>query len=176
MFPALPQNLGPWLFVFWGLAFLCFWSLVVAMISFVGGWHTLAKTYPAEETTFRIASENTGKQFRWTSLVMGPRYFPTNYGNCVNVVVSDLGIRVAVTPLFRTLHPPIQIPWSAIESCTLGKQMLLFKCATTNVTDVKNPLKFFGKCAEEIDRVWSNRASGDERVASGDDYVDAERR
>lgn len=174
--PALPQNLGPWLFLLWAVLFLCFWSLVIALMSLLGGWHYLAKAYPAEETTFRIAGDRTGKRFRWTSLVMGPRYFPTNYGNCVNVVVSDLGIRIAVTPLFRSLHPPILVPWSAIESCNLGRQMLLFTCATINVSRVNNALKFYGKCAEEIDRVWSTRVTGSQASSTAYDYVDAERR
>lgn len=175
MFPALPQNLGPWLFVFWAVAFLCFWPLTIAMVSLVGGWHQLAKKYPAEETTFRIAGENNGKRFRWASLVMGPSYFPTNYGHCVNLVVNDLGTRMAVTPLIRTLHPPLFIPWSAVESCTMGRELRFFTCITVNVSGVKNALKFYGKCAEEIDRVWSIRGSRTQVNAAVRDYVDAER-
>jgi hypothetical protein len=175
MMPALPQNLGPWLFVFWAVLFLCFWSLVVALISIVGGWRYLAKSYPAEETTFRIAGGNVGKRFRWTSLVLGPRFFPTNYGNCVNVVVNDLGIRIAVMPLFRTLHPPILIPWSAIERSTLDRQFQFFTRATVEVTGSAHPLRFYGNCAREIDRVWAGRETSVNVEAARRNYVNFKR-
>jgi len=131
--------------------------VLVAIISKVGGWYQLSKLYPAEETTYRMADESTNKSFRWASLVMGPPYFPTNYGNCLSVVVSAQGIRVAVGLLFRTLHPPLFIPWSAVRNCTLDRTLAIFTRATVEITGVAHPLQFYGNCAREIDRVWIAR-------------------
>ena len=144
-----------------------FWCSVVVMISFIGGWHSLAKVYRAEETTFRIARRDEGKRFRWASLAMGPNYFP-KYGNCVNVVVSERGIGLRVWLIFRVFHPPLLIPWSAVESCDLDKQILIFTRATVYLRDRSNPIRFYGKCAWQIESDWANRnAAGDAQVPLG---------
>lgn len=157
-FPPLP-NIAPWEAVVGSAALLAFSCLVVAIVSVIGGWYRLSKLYPAEETTYRMADETTSKKYRWASLVMGPPYFPTNYGNCLNVVVSDQGVRIAVGLLFRTLHPPIFIPWSAVESCTLDRQFAIFTRATVEIDGIAHPLRLFGNCAREIDRLWKERAT-----------------
>jgi len=40
------------------------------------------------------------------------------FGVCrfvVNATVSETGLRLAAIPLYRLFHPPIHIPWSAID-------------------------------------------------------------
>jgi hypothetical protein len=151
----LPPNLAPWEAVLTGAALLVFWCFVIAMVSVIGGWHRLSKLYPAEETSFRIANQDDGKIFRWASLVMGPRYFPTNYGNCVNVNLSAIGVRLWVMLLVRPMHPPLLIPWTAIESCRLDKELLIFDCAAIQVRGVASPLRIFGRAGRAINHYWS---------------------
>src|SRR5262245_25875598 len=109
--PPLPD----WEFLLLGIPILMlFWSGIIAVVSVIGGWYTLAKRFRQEETTFRIGGATNGevKKFGWSTLKMGPRFFPTNYGSCVTVSVGEQGIGLKVMPGFRILHPPLLIPWS----------------------------------------------------------------
>ena len=47
---------------------------------------------------------------------LGSGLFPVNYGNCLFVTVGHLGLALSVLFMFRILHPPLLIPWSAIEA------------------------------------------------------------
>ncbi|MGD9635064.1 MAG: hypothetical protein AB7G28_02905 [Pirellulales bacterium] len=135
---------------------LVFWSLVIAIVSLVGGWHNLAKQFRRQETTFRISTEPIEK-FRWASLKMGPVYFPTNYGSCVTVTLSDDGLGLAVMPLIRPLHPPLLIPWNAIEGCTLGKELALFDRAKVQLREFANPLRIYGRAGRAVYRNWLSK-------------------
>lgn len=168
--PNLPQAAPPWVYVLLGLlAFLGIWCVVSSMISFLGGWWSLAKKYPAEETTFWIADAGNERRFRWTSLTMGPPYFPSNYGNCINVVVDDRGIEIRVMWMFRLMHPPVRIPWDAIESCETARFFLIYRQAIVGINNVSHPIRFFGKCGDAIDEAWRRRSDGG-RVASPDEW------
>jgi hypothetical protein len=155
----LPPNFAFWEAVLIGAALPIFWCLIIAFASVLGGWYRLSKLYPADQTRFGIAGENDGRRFSWTTLVMGPPLFPTNYGNCVNVVVNEWGIRVDVALLFRTLHPPFLIPWSAVENCRLDRQLAIFTRATVEVAGVPYPLRFYGRAARAIECQWTERCA-----------------
>jgi hypothetical protein len=151
LLPQIPN----WLLPFVGIPVgMVFWCLVVASISFIGGWHALAKSYRREESMFRIAGANEGEQFRWASLSMGPPFFPTNYGNCVTVFVGELGIGLQVMPLLRMLHPPLLIPWDAIEKCELDKEMLIFSRVKVEVGVLPHALRIYGRAAQAIESAW----------------------
>ena len=87
-----------------------FWSGIIAGIAYLGGWHALARHFRLEQTTFRISDAADGKRFRCASMSMGPKNFPTNYGNCLTIRVHSEGIDLKVWPIFRILHPPLRIP------------------------------------------------------------------
>ena len=159
---AAPPPLADWQFALLAIPlFLAFWSLVIAMVSVIGGWHGLARLYRREETTFSIGGDDPVDKYRWASLKMGPKFFPTNYGNCITVSLSERGLGLSVMPLFRTLHPPLLIPWTAIENCELGKEVGLFDRALIQVQGVANPLRIYGRAGRAIAGYWS------ERVATG---------
>lgn len=143
--------------------FMGFWSLVIAMISFVGGWHDLAKRFRREDSTFRI-NDRPIEKYSWASLKMGPAFFPTNYGNCITVTLSDDGLGLQVMPLFRPLHPPLLIPWTSIETCTQDKELLIFDRTRIQLRELANPLRIYGRAGRAIHRFWS---SGEATVASG---------
>jgi len=152
---AAPPPLADWQIALFAIPlFLCFWSFVIAMISRIGGWHSLAKRFRREETTFRISGGPVEK-YRWTSLKMGLPFFPTNYGNCVTVSLSDDGLGLTVMPLFRPMHPPLLIPWTAIESCTIDKEMRIFDRTNIQVRELANPLRIYGRAGRAIDAYWT---------------------
>ena len=85
--------------------FLCLWFLVAATISFVGGWFSLAKLYrtrvPFNGAKWRMQSG----QMRWLA----------NYNNVLTLGASPEGLYLASMFLFRFMHPPLLVPWSAIK-------------------------------------------------------------
>lgn len=163
----LPPNLAPWTPVFAAAAFVVFWCTIIAVISVMGGWYRLSRLYPAGDTSFRIEDEHQSRTFRWASLSLGPRLLPTNYGNCVTVVVSDEVVQISVIILFRTLHPPLFIPWSAVRNCSLDRHFMIFTRATVEVAGSTHPLRFYGSCAREIDLVWQSRATASQEASGG---------
>ncbi len=44
-----------------------------------------------------------------------------NYSSCLTVYVSKDGLYLSVWPMFRLGHPPLFLPWSAIQKPTLKK-------------------------------------------------------
>lgn len=89
--------------------FIVLWFAVTLLLSFMGGWHELASRF---EAPFPIE----GETFRFTSMALGSGLFPVRYGNCVFVTVGHSGLYISVLFLFRFQHPPLLIPWSAIET------------------------------------------------------------
>jgi hypothetical protein len=157
MIAAAPPNLD-WEFLFLAVPlFIGIWSAVLAFVSLIGGWHGLAKLYRREETTFSIGDDRPVEKFGWTSLKMGPKFFPTNYGNCITVSLSDDGIGLRVMPLFRPLHPPLLIPWTSIESCQRGKEIQIFDRAVIQVQGVAHQIRIYGRAARAIERLWTAR-------------------
>jgi hypothetical protein len=141
------------------LMFAIVWSGVIAAIAYFGGWHELAKTFREEHTTFRIAEAKGGRRFRCASLSMGPKYFPTNYGNCLSIGVSGDGIDLQVWPMFRVLHPPLHIPWQAIVRCERETYFRAFCRTVAYLKNQRHPIRFYGAAGKEIFTAWSLKAA-----------------
>jgi hypothetical protein len=154
------------LFAILALLFPVFWCAVLWLIARLGGWRALAVAYPDRQAVdeahvFRIEdepSDTSQRQFRWQSLTMGPQYFPTNYGSCVNVDIGERGVRLRVSLPFRLFHAPVLLPWSAIEGCESQRVMLFWTRTKVALRDRPHPIYFSGKGAEEIQRVWNEHA------------------
>jgi hypothetical protein len=80
------------------------WLLVSAIISYVGGWTTLAKR-------FRLRRPFVGERWNWQS---GQMRWIAGYRNCLTVGCNREGLYLATMPLFRFRHPPLLIPWEEI--------------------------------------------------------------
>jgi hypothetical protein len=159
--PAVPAPNLDWQFLLLAIpAFLCFWSFVVANIAIIGGWHRLGKLYRRDDVTFSIADGRPVEKYRWSSLKMGPRFFPTNYGNCITVSLSDEGLGLKVMPLFRPLHPPLLVPWSAVESCALDKELGFFDRAAIQLVGVPHPIRIYGRAGRAVDAYLAAHRSG----------------
>ena len=156
----IPVQPGIELFLLFLLLFAIFWCGIMAFISFIGGWHELAKSFPAEENIFRITSRNEGERFRCASMTMGPKYFPTNYGNCLTIDVSREGIGIRIWPVFRFLHPPLLIPWLQVEGCVRENFLLIFTRTALSLNTQRHALRFSGRAGKAIFEEWLQRVGG----------------
>src|SRR5262245_33648505 len=89
------------------------WLFVSAIISYIGGWTTLAKR-------FRLRRSFVGARWSWQS---GQMRWIACYRNCLTVGCSPEGLYLATMPLFRFRHPPLLIPW---EEVAVEPRQILF--------------------------------------------------
>jgi len=103
------------LWVIFPVYFLTLWLLVSAIISYIGGWTTLAKR-------FRLKQPFAGTRFAWQS---GQMRWLTGYGSCLTLGVCPEGLYLATMPLFRFRHPSLLIPWT--EVAIVRRRILFFQ-------------------------------------------------
>jgi hypothetical protein len=98
--------------------FVVTWAFTCAMLSIVGGWHRLAVRFPA-------SSAIDGEKYRFASMSLGSGFFPVSYRSSLFVTVGHSGLALSVLFLLRVMHPPLFIPWSAIETVRSERSWLL---------------------------------------------------
>jgi hypothetical protein len=130
-------------FVAWfPLLFIGVWLLVCALISLTGGWHRLAARFPA-------SSGIDGEAFRFASMSLGSGLFPVRYRNTLFVMVGRSGLGLSVFFPFRVLHPPLFIPWSAVETVRREPSWLMNPVAVY-IRGFDKRLLFHGRAGKRI--------------------------
>ncbi|HEX8552556.1 MAG TPA: hypothetical protein VF681_13495 [Abditibacteriaceae bacterium] len=81
------------------IGFAVLWSLICVLISLVNGWRRLAAKFPA-------SAKPAGRTF----LLQRAHFNGAQYSGCLTVTAGDLGLYLAVWPLFPG-HAPLLIPW-----------------------------------------------------------------
>jgi hypothetical protein len=89
------------------------WLLVSAVISYIGGWATLAKRFRFRPPFLGEKWSGQSGQMRWIA----------GYGNCLTLGCNQQGLYLAIMPLFRFRHPPLLIPWEEIK---IARTRILF--------------------------------------------------
>lgn len=100
------------------------WLFVAAMLSWVGGWHSLAQLYPRTGAA-------TGDDLGVCSISLSRGIFAINYNNSAHITLCHDGLSLETSSLFRRYHPPLFVPWSSIGKCE--RQKLLFEEVTVVV-------------------------------------------
>ena len=85
-------------------------SAMLALMSLIGGWHRLARTY-------RARYDPQGRRYLFASMeIRGRLLLGERYSLCLTVYVSSYGIHLRIWLPFRFFHPPLFIPWRAIQA------------------------------------------------------------
>jgi hypothetical protein len=137
--PALFASIFP-------VYFLALWLLVGAVISLVGGWHSLAGRYRAQGPFTGMKRTMQSGRMRWLA----------NYNNVLTLGASQEGLYLACMFLFRFMHPPLLIPWSEI-TITRSKGLFLEYVTFTMDRELAIPLKIRTPLAEELRMNAGNR-------------------
>ena len=101
----------PLLFVVLNISFG--YVIVSIVISYVGGWASLARK-------FRFRGQFHGSRWRGQSGLM--RWI-AGYHNCLTVGANENGLYLAGFPFLLLGHPPLLIPWNEVSH---AKRMTLF--------------------------------------------------
>jgi hypothetical protein len=125
---------------------LALWLLVSAIISYIGGWTTLAKR-------FRMKTSFVGERWAGQS---GQMRWLAGYGNCLTLGCNPEGLYLATMPLFRFRHPPLLIPW---EEIAISRREILFLSFVRFGLgrDLDIPLYVRSKLADKLRRAAKDR-------------------
>ena len=111
------------------------------------------------------ANKFTGKadfpaDFKWQSLMIGGNIAPANYQFVATTAVNDDGIFLRMGPFFKAFHPPLFIPWSAVESI---EQKKAIKGVYTAISCSDLPrLVLFRKFGDAVFEKWQSRQNAGE--------------
>lgn len=94
--------------------FVLVWLLVSIVISYTGGWLSLARNFRSHASSF------TGSKWRGESGMMRGL---AHYRNCLVLGANPAGLYLAVLLPFRVAHPPLFIPWNEV---TQSKTRIFF--------------------------------------------------
>jgi hypothetical protein len=94
-----------WFAPIFPIYFVSLWLIVATVISLLGGWYALAKS-------FRATHPFSGPSWGWQS---GRMRLLANYNHCLRLGASAGGLYLATLFLFRFMHPPLLLPWSEIK-------------------------------------------------------------
>jgi hypothetical protein len=103
----------------WCVAFTALWCLVAKTLALLG-WQRLARDY-------RVVAPPVGPQLRLDQLKVGP----VSYGGIVTATLADEGLALRTSLLFRVGHPPLLIPWQALEPFVERRFLWLITYRTT---------------------------------------------
>lgn len=132
------------IFVAFPIFFGALWIGITLAMSFIGGWHQLAKHYAA------------------TGQPVGGRGFPrvtgmfgvASYKHVLTVITTDEGIHISNRAVFRFGHPPLFIPFSAIvyarRQTLFFWDYVAFEVGTPPIASVRLPLQVFEGAPVEI--------------------------
>ncbi|MGH7535673.1 MAG: hypothetical protein ACREMG_08815 [Gemmatimonadales bacterium] len=125
--------------------------LIGARLAAAGGWRSLAERYPAPQS-----SPAEVERYRFCSLRMaGGPVGGATYESCVTIGLGEAGILLALWAPFRLFHPPLRIPWSAVETCTA--QELSWGRSVRVGLRGGGSFQAYGNAADAILRWWTER-------------------
>lgn len=102
------------------------WCLVIYIISFTSGWHSLAKIYSTD--TFPEKTKSCSAVFNYV----------TNYNSTLVYAETSEGLYLKTLFLFKIGHRPLFIPWTAMQkyelsSAIFSKYTTSFKIDNTHI-------------------------------------------
>lgn len=100
--------------VAFAVVFGLIWTGVLSLLSFLGGWMSLAREFPA-------MGRIEGSLFRWCSARFS---LFTNYSNCLTIIVSDSALYMRTNMFLRFAHKPLLIPREAVIDYSSGSTFL----------------------------------------------------
>lgn len=93
-------------FPFWlPFLFIGMWLFMTALFSFISGWHSLAYRFRA---TFQPEGQKVSGQVKQMGTI------PEN--RVTHMIISQAGLYLYASLLFRFLHPALLIPWEKVRS------------------------------------------------------------
>ncbi|HEU4884733.1 MAG TPA: hypothetical protein VFT45_20925 [Longimicrobium sp.] len=149
------QELPLWIIPLFPIFFAAMWFGITGALGALGGWGELARLYrePADMVRAPVQRFSMGS----VDLRRGTFSLPMNYSNCVVVEISAAGLHLRTWLPFRFRHPPLLIPWSAMERVQTGT-FLFWRVLTISPRGVGTRMRLYGGPARAVEQVWRQAA------------------
>jgi hypothetical protein len=108
-----------YLFILIPVAFVGMWAGVTALLSFLSGWTSLARSYRG---TLASVENSVGMG----SGIISRFGLPVSYNHVLNVSVGGEGVELSLFPLFALTSPRLLIPWSDMAECRSYRALGMF--------------------------------------------------
>jgi hypothetical protein len=126
--------------------FPLFWSVIVYLISRLGGWGSMAESYPTHEP-------HAAHCFPMQSAVLR---LSANYSGVLKICADDQGLYFSVMFLFRPGHPPFFVPWEEISGTKKG--YFLYQAVDLRFQRTPNlPFRIYQRTADKLVAVANGR-------------------
>jgi hypothetical protein len=123
------------------IVFPLFWTSIIGLIAFSGGWRKLAQAYPVEDTSATKWKHNC------TARLGGP-FSIGLYRSSLSVGKDTTHLHLQPMIFFRPYHPTISVPLSDISPDQSGTGLLLTSKLSFRNSDV--PLSINSKLSDWI--------------------------
>ena len=118
------------------MAFVALWCAIVLLLSYVGGWQRLGKSYAG-----RVPPH--GQKHGWQSGRVGWE----SYRNALTLHTAQEGLFLSLPILFRMGHKNLFIPWSALRNekpvSFLWYKAIRFQVGSPPIAEVELPVVVF---------------------------------
>ena len=104
-----PESVPPYLVTLFPVLFVLFWLFISEVISFLSGWHALARRFTKQSEP--CGEITTAGPFFY---VVHMRYW-SHYSSVIRVSAAEDALYLSVLFPYRFGHPPLRVPWSEIE-------------------------------------------------------------
>jgi len=120
------------------LVLVVIYAACLRMFSVISGWSRLAKMHGRSALP-------PDKIYRCRSVRVGP----INYGSCMNVSFSHVGLFLKPIFCFSLWHPGILVPWSEMASartkCSLFGRRVIVDVGNPPLTSIRMSAKLFDR-------------------------------
>ncbi|WP_420645611.1 hypothetical protein [Candidatus Leptofilum sp.] len=128
------------------IIFPLFWSIIVFLISRLGGWGSMAESYTHHEP-------HAAECFPLQSAILR---LSSSYRNVVKICADEEGVYFSVMFLFRPGHPPFFVPWGEISG--IKKNYFLYNVVDLRFQRTSNlPFRVYQRTADKLVAVANGR-------------------
>ena len=133
------------------IVFPLFWSVIVFLLSRLGGWGSMAEAYPSREP-------RSAQCFSLQSAILR---FTTNYRGVLKICADEEGVYFSVLFLFRPGHTPFFVPWEEISGTK--KNYFIINMVELRFQRTPNiPIRLYKPMADRLVSVANGRWAYDE--------------
>ncbi len=126
--------------------FVLLWLGIAALISYIGGWRTLSKS-------FRAGGPFKAPTWHFQS---GRMRGLSGYNNCLTVGATSDGLYLGILFPFRFMHPSLFIPWTEVSVRRKRNWILGERVTLTLGREIAIPLTIRGRLAGKLKAAAGN--------------------
>lgn len=110
-----------WLIIIFAVValFLCMLYFAICGFTALRGWRGYASRHRGPD-----AFPAGVRTFAGQSIMIGGKIAPANYRNVVSVGLGGEGIHLRMSSFFRAFHPPLLVPWDAVQNVSQNQAIV----------------------------------------------------